>query len=140
LTPRAADAEGTPVTTPLPRTPGVLCLFGATRPMQGLLDRLHQEGIAVDVATDLAEARRLFFGAGGHDCMVLGPDVRPGLARDVVEALLALDPDLALASFGPRLDAMDRPARRAVLASLHPSSRAGAGALLRFLRQLRLRC
>lgn len=107
--------------------------------MQGLLSRLQQAGYAVDVARDLAEARRTFFQAGGHDCVVLGPDLRPRLAQDAVRSLLGLDPDLALATYGPELRER-RPARQAVLASLHPSSRAGAGALLRFLGHLRARC
>lgn len=106
--------------------------------MQGLLAQLQQAGFTVDVANDLAEARRTFFQAGGHDCVVLGPDLRPGLARDAVRSLLGLDPDLALATFGPELH-KQRPAHQAVLSSLHPSSRAGTGALLRFLRHLRPR-
>lgn len=123
------------MTAPSPRPLGVLCLLGDPAPMQGLLAQLQQAGFAVDVASDLAEARRTFFQAGGHDCVVLAPDLRPGLARAAVRSLLGLDPDLALATYGPELRER-RPARQAVLASLHPGSRAGAGALLRFLRRL----
>jgi len=115
---------------------GVLCLLGDPLPMHGLLARLQQEGLAVDVAKDLGEARTVFFGAGGHDCVVLAPDLRPGFARDVVQSLLGIDPELALATFGPALAGPSRPSRRAMLQSLHPSSRAGTGALLRFLQQL----
>ncbi len=118
---------------------GVLTLLGDPTPMQALLRLLQSEGIVVDVATDMASARRLFFGAGGHDCLVLAPDVRPGLAAQVLHALRTVDPDLPTATFGPYVRRSDSPTRTAMLAGFHPSSRAGAGALLRFLRALRLR-
>lgn len=107
--------------------------------MQPLLQHLRQLGMHVDVARDVADARTLFFGAGGHDCLVIGPDVRPGLASQVLQALRGVDPQLALATFGPSLGAQAMPARCAVLAAFHPGSRAGTGALVRFLRAMRLR-
>ncbi|HEX5053829.1 MAG TPA: hypothetical protein VFZ65_18770 [Planctomycetota bacterium] len=104
--------------------------------MQTLLQALQAQGITVDVAVDLAGARRLFFGAGGHDCLVVGPDVRPGLAARVLESLRTVDPHLSTATFGPDLRQQAAPLRSARLAGFHPGSRAGAGALLRFLRTL----
>ncbi len=106
--------------------------------MQALLRQLAEAGIRVDVASDLAAARTLFFGAGGHDCLVVAPDVRPALAAQVLHSLRSVDPDLPAATFG-RPQGGARPARTAILAGFHPSSRAGAGALLRFLRALDLR-
>jgi len=118
---------------------GVLTLLGDPAPMQVLLQRLQSEGIAVDIARDLAAARRLFFGAGGHDCLIVAPDVRPGLATRVLQSLRTVDPELPTATFGPDVRRADSPTRTAMLAGFHPSSRAGAGALLRFLGALRLR-
>ena len=114
----------------------ILALLGDPRPMQALLNNLRKANIAVDVATSLKDARRVFFGAGGHDCLVLAPDVGPGLARKVMGSLRAVDPELAAATFGPGYRGNDNRSRTAVLAGFHPSSRAGTGALLRFLAGL----
>ena len=119
--------------------PSPLALLADPVPMQGLLQQLHAVGIQVDVASDLAAARTLFFGAGGHDCLLVAPDVRPGLARQVLQSLRTVDPELALANFGPELGGEPAPARSARLRAYHPSSRAGPGALLRFLRAVKLR-
>lgn len=124
---------------PPPRSIDVLTLLGDPTPMQALLQQLHDEGIRVDVARSLADARQMFFGAGGHDCVLLGPDVRPGLAHQVLHSLRMVDPELPSATFGPDVRQPDAPTRTAMLAGFHPSSRAGAGALLRFLRGLRRR-
>jgi len=117
----------------------VLTLLGDPVPMQALLLQLRDEGIAVDVAHSLADARALFFGKGGHDCLVVGPDVAPGLATRVLRSLRTVDPHLPTATFGPDLRKADAPTRTAMLAGFHPGSRAGAGALLRFLHALRRR-
>ena len=117
----------------------VLTLLGDPTPMQALLAQLRDEGIAVDVATNLADARRLFFGSGGHDCLVVAPDIGPGLATRVLQSLRTVDPGLPTATFGPDLRKADAPTRTAMLAGFHPSSRAGAGALLRFLHALQRR-
>jgi hypothetical protein len=121
------------------RQPGLLALLGNPTPMQALLTQLRELGMRVDAVEDLAGARASFFGTGGHDCLVVGPDVRPGLALQVARSLRAIDPQLPMATFGPDLGSQDRKAHEAVLAAFHPSSRAGAGALLRFLRGVRLR-
>lgn len=115
---------------------GVLLLLADPTPMRDLQRLLHAEGLRVDAVLDLAAARTAFFGAGGHDCLVVGPGVRPGLANRVVASLRTVDPGLALASFGPRLGSPPATRRTAMLASYHPGSRAGQGALLRFLRTL----
>lgn len=114
---------------------GVLALMANPKPMNALLDALRGEGVQVDAVDDVQQARTAFFGAGGHDCLVLGPDVRPGIALRVVASLGTIAPELAMATFGPVLD--NRSAMRtARLAGFHPGSRAGQGALLRFLRTL----
>jgi hypothetical protein len=124
---------------PEARQPGILALLADSKPMQTLLEHLRQLGMHVDVATDVASARTLFFGAGGHDCLVVGPGVRPGIVAQVTGALRVVDPQLAIASFGPPVDSKSAPARCAMLAGFHPGSRAGTGALVRFLRAVKLR-
>lgn len=113
----------------------MLALLADPTPMQALLEQLRATGICVDTADDLQAARSRFFGAGGHDCVVFAPDVQPGLVQRVVASLAALDPGVAVATFGPD-PGRQRPARTAHLAGFHPGSRAGQGALLRFLRGL----
>lgn len=113
----------------------VLMLQDDARTMEALRLALTRAGIPVDVVTDLDQARATFFGAGGHGCLVVAPGVRPKLAQQVAASLGAVDPALGMASFGPDLpDA--RISRSARLAGYHPGSRAGHGALLRFLRTL----
>lgn len=124
---------------PVQRQPGILALLADPKPMQTLLAHLRSLGIAVDVAAGVEEARRVFFSAGGHDCLVVGPDVRPAVASQVLASLRTVDPDLATASFGPEVHRDRAPTRTAVLAGFHPGSRAGQGALLRFLQTIRLR-
>lgn len=117
---------------------GVLFLLGDPTPVQPLLVQLRSLGLSIDTAVDGQDARTTFFAAGGHDCLVIAPDVRPGIARSVVQSLRGLDPELPMATFGPAVTGGAR-SNRVNLASYHPASRAGTGALLRFLRTLRLR-
>lgn len=102
--------------------------------MQALLRSLREGGFHIDVACDLGSARQVFFAAGGHDCIVIGPDVAPGIADAVVGSLREVDPDLPAVTYGRELG-KTKQARTATL-HLHPGSRAGAGALLRFLHEL----
>jgi hypothetical protein len=119
--------------------PGILALLADPTPMQPLLSHLHGLGHAIDVVVDLAGARTSFFSSGGHDCLVIAPDVRPGLASQVVQSLRAVDPELPMATFGPGLNGEPKPSRLTVLAAFHPGSRAGTGAFLRFLGSVRAR-
>ena len=114
---------------------GVLALLADPKPMNALLDALRLEGVEVDVVDNLHTARSSFFGAGGHDCLIIAPDVRPGVAARVAWSLGQVAPELAMATFGPTLQNRSV-VRTAKLAAFHPSSRAGQGALLRFLRSL----
>jgi hypothetical protein len=118
---------------------GVLALLDQPTPMAALVAGLRQSGYAVDVVRDAAEARTAFFASGGHDCLVVAPDVRPGLARAIAASLRTVDPELPMATFGPSLGEAERPAHEARLAGFHPGSRAGIGALLRFLGALERR-
>lgn len=114
----------------------ILALLGHDRPMRSLLSHLRRLGCTVDPVRTLAAARAAFASAGGHQVLLLGPDVLPALGEQVLRSLRALDPDLAVASFGPRCAGLEQPLRSTVLGQTHPSSRAGVGALLRWLRGL----
>jgi len=81
----------------------LLAVLADERPMQALLEQLREAGFGVDVARDLAAARQVFFGAGGHDCVLVGPDVAPGIAGAVVDSLRTVDPELPAVTFGPAL-------------------------------------
>lgn len=103
--------------------------------MQSLLTQLADHGFAVDVARDLMAARQAFFGSGGHHCIVVGPDVAPGLAGAIVDSLREVDPELPALTYGPEL-VRDEAMSRTSSVGFHPGSRAGAVALIRFLRGL----
>jgi hypothetical protein len=113
----------------------VLALRSDPKPMQALLLALRRAGLHVDAVDDLQTARSTFFRAGGHGCLVIGPDVPPGIANKVAHSLDGIDPNMAMATFGPQLNGRSL-VRTAKLSGFHPSSRAGQGALLRFLRSL----
>lgn len=103
--------------------------------MQALLDALAGRGFGIDVVGNLAAARTAFFGCGGHHCLLIGPDVAEATANAIASSLRGVDPNLPALSFGPELDAKGSESRTACL-QLHPGSRAGQGALLRFLSEL----
>ena len=136
LTCRPRNVDAARVRLPPDRRLDVLALCKDRRILNGMLEQLQQSGFGIDVAKTVTEARAAFFGAGGHHCLVIAPDVAPGIAGQVMHTLRAVDPELPTATFGPRLDAERAPSRTAMLAGFHPSSRAGVGAFLRFLREL----
>jgi hypothetical protein len=135
LTSAARHDEETGVLPLADQSLGVLLLLGDATPMGPLLEVLRQQGLRVDAVDDLEGARSSFFGAGGHDCLVVSPDVSPGLAQSVAAALTEVDPGVAIATFGPQVRG-SKASRTARLCAFHPGSRAGQGALLRFLRSL----
>ena len=113
----------------------LLAVLGDERPMQSLLSTLSEQGFTIDVAKDAKSARDVFFSSGGHHCVVFGPDVTPGVAHAIARSLREVDPALPALSFGPKVEAEGQESRTESL-RLHPGSRAGQGALLRFLREL----
>jgi hypothetical protein len=121
------------------RHPGILALVARRDRMGAALAHLREAGMPVDVVHDAAGARGSFFASGGQDCLVIGPEVQPALATAVAATLQAVDPGLSVANFGPPLGVGARSTRVARLHGFHPASRAGIGALLRFLRALERR-
>ena len=67
-------------------------------PLEGLLTSLEGMGFRIDQAEDPKSARLAFFQSGGHQILLLAPDVPPGIARQVLESLRQLDPDLPIGS------------------------------------------
>ncbi len=101
-----------------------------------LLRAVAEADCGADLAADLAEARQLFFEQGGHQLLVLAPDLSPGSARRIVGDLRALDPELGVVAFADR-QLGTAPCPRSTRASaFHPASRAGIGAVLKALQRL----
>jgi hypothetical protein len=113
----------------------LLALVRSPEPLEGLLTSLEGMGFRIDQAEDPRSARLAFFQSGGHQILLLAPDVPPGIARQVMESLRQLDPDLPVIAYGDCLTRKPLPAGVTAL-SLHPSSRAGLGSLLRVLKKL----
>ena len=120
---------------PPDRTFDLLALVGSPEPLAGLLASLERMGFRVDLARDPGAARVAFFQSGGHELLVLAPDVAPGLARRVLNSLRQVDPDLPVITYGDPLSRELRP-RGVTALHLHPSSRAGLGAFLRVVGKL----
>ena len=111
----------------------VMAVDGNERPMANLIETLIARGIQVDVAKDRSEALQTFFAAGGHQLLLLGPELAPGTAWRIFRALREVDPELRAVAFGERLARSGPPSGVLTLASFHPSSRAALGAVLRSL-------
>ena len=104
--------------------------------MAGLVAALNKQQVDADFAHGLTEARRVFFEQGGHRLLVLAPDLTPAVAQRIVDSLCSVDPTLAVIVFGRDLLRSDEHTRVTRVDAFHPSSRAGAGAVLKALRSL----
>ncbi len=92
-------------------------------------------GFGIDQAADPDAARLAFFQCGGHEALVLAPDVAPGVGRRVLDNLRHMDPNLPVIVYGTPLS-REPHLKGVTFMNLHPSSRAGKGAFLRVLRGL----
>ncbi len=106
----------------------VLVLEGRPGSMRALADGLRNSGLLVDVTHDLREVRDAFFRRGGHDLIVIGPDLPDALSRATAETLGAIDDAVQIVVFGDRLPDTRRATR---VTAFHPGSRAALGAVLR---------
>lgn len=113
----------------------LLALVSSPKPLKGLLTSLEEMGLRIDLAEDPQSARLAFFQSGGHQILLLAPDVPPGIARQVLGSLQNLDPDLPVIAYGDCLTRKPLPPGVTAL-KFHPSSRAGLGALLRIMKKL----
>lgn len=102
-----------------------------------LAAELEQRRCTVDTVESFAEACEMFFVRGGHDLVVVGPDVPPSIARDCVRGLHTVDPNLPFIVFGDlalRGISVDGQLHR--LRDFHPASRAGVVAVWRIATTL----
>jgi hypothetical protein len=133
LDPREAVGRTRTVTAPEASRVDVLALVGAATVVAGMLPILKSAGVNVDVVTTLRDGLRAFVACGGHQVLVLGPDLRPSLATQAVTQLRSVDPELLVVAYGEiGRDGADARMRR--IPGFAPSSRAGAGALLKVIR------
>lgn len=119
------------------RRPEVLAAAIDTHAVATLAAVLGREGVAVDVVRDRDRALERFLERGGHGLLVLGPDLTPALAREIVRSLRSVDPELRVVVFGPELLRGEEQPGWTRLAAYHPASRAAAGAVLRLARGAR---
>ncbi|MHC5065466.1 MAG: hypothetical protein ACYTG5_15980 [Planctomycetota bacterium] len=109
----------------------LLALCGVESRVGGLVSELSARGLRVDQVRSLEELRMACFQRGGHEYLILAPELSPNLACAAVETLRAIDPGLPLIVFGESLARQKWTAPVTRLSSYHPSSRAGLGAVLR---------
>ena len=112
----------------------MLALCGEAGSVDRLVSELDARGLHVDLVRSLEELRVAFFQRGGHQYLILAPDLSPNLACSAVATLRAVDPQLSLIVFGVNLARQNWSAPVARLSAYHPSSRAGLGAVLRTIR------
>lgn len=116
---------------PLPRAE-VLVLQTHGRVLAPLIHGLRQRGIHVDLAAGLTDLRDKFLRAGGHDALILSPDLPRMLCARAVATVTAVDPRLLVVTFTEEGAAL--PARRPLrLHCLHPASPLACGAVVRAL-------
>ena len=101
-----------------------------------LCSALQKHGITVDVASDVVQARAIFLQRGGHHLLVIGPDTGNGMARQIVDYLRGVDPQLRVVVFGTENFRDARPTELSRIPAFHPSSRAGIGAVLKVIQGL----
>lgn len=114
----------------------VLVIARDERTVNTLCTALEQHGVAVDLACSAEQARALFLDRGGHQLLVIGPDVGQGMAWQVLRSLRSADPQLLAAAFGTESFRGNPPDGFTRIPDFHPSSRAGIGALLKILSRL----
>ena len=71
---------------------------------QGLLEpdlvlALETTGMEWDLASDVQEARNLFFAWGGHEALLIAPGIQKEIAREVAQSLRWIDGTLPVLSF-----------------------------------------
>ncbi|MBK8976523.1 MAG: hypothetical protein IPM29_11450 [Planctomycetes bacterium] len=120
------------MSSPTHRPRELLALEGRRGSLRKLAQSLRDEGHRVDLVHALDELRDAFFHSGGHDALLLGPDLPAGLARRAIDCLAAIDDALRILSFG-RCGADNARVRR--IHSFHPSSRAALGAVLAMIAE-----
>lgn len=110
----------------------ILALQGVGSTLAALLAALQRHGVNVDRADSLADLQGCFLRAGGHQALILAPDVPQIMASRAVASLASIDPRLLIVSFAHPLPEVPRP-RVLHLGSLHPAAPVACGAIVRAL-------
>ena len=111
--------------------PEVLALGVHRGTVAALLRAARQAGAIGFSVQDAASARTRFLRRGNLHVLVIAPDVSPVVADAVARAVWAVDAGVDIVVFGREL--LRAPAHQRVhrIVELHPTSRAGLGALRR---------
>jgi hypothetical protein len=110
----------------------VIALTGTMGRLDSLLRGLARRGVGVDRVDGLADLLACFERAGGHDALILAPDLPQMLVGRAVASLSAIANDLLVVSFAHPLPQVPR-SRLVSLHALHPASPLAVGAVLRAL-------
>ena len=113
--------------------PEVLAVGSHRRTLAALLRAVHAGGARAFAASDVDRARAHFLARGHLDLLVIAPDTPPQVADDVARAVWAVNPEVEVVVFGRVLLRGAALAHVHRIAELHPTSRAGLGALRRHL-------
>jgi hypothetical protein len=111
--------------------PEVLALGVHRGTLAALVRAAHGAGAVAFSAHDVAGARARFLLRGSLDVLVIAPDTTPHVAETVSRTIWAIDPGVDIVVFGRELLREQTHANVHRLADLHPTSRAGLGALRR---------
>jgi hypothetical protein len=108
----------------------VLVLEARSAVLAPLVRALRRRGLEVERVDGLAALRAAFARAGGHDALVIAPDVPLTLAREAIATLRAVDPRLVVVTFDGG-DGAAVPESDLHLAGLHPAAPVACGAIVR---------
>ncbi len=108
----------------------VLLLERSAAVVAPLAVALRCRGLLVDEVTDLFAARAAFMARGGHDALVVAPDVPVAIAREVAAALREVDPRVEIVVFGEHGLGMVGERR---VRGLHPAAPVACGAVVKAL-------
>lgn len=111
--------------------PEVLVIGTARQTLAALVRAIRQAGGRGRTVVDLAAARARCLARGRVDLLVVAPDAKPAFADRVARALRDLDTRLEIVVFGREMLRHGAPSGVHRIAELHPTSRAGLGALRR---------
>jgi len=117
--------------------PEVLALGSSRDTLAALLRAAHSAGAVAHAARDLGEARATFLARGGVDLVVIAPDAALQVADRVARLVWALDPRVEILVFGRELLRSAAHPNVHRIAELHPTSRAGLGAVRRHVMATR---
>ncbi len=117
--------------------PEVLALGVHRGTLAALLRAAHHAGAVGCSALDIDAARARILRRGGLDVLVIAPDTSQHVADAVSRTIWAVDPRVDIVVYGRELLRATTHANVHRIAELHPTSRAGLGALRRHIAACR---